>query len=277
MGARSTIDFIANDGQEQTVCVNVAKPKGKKLQFVEPTLVQHKVLGEGVGYLKVAMFPGMIGVEVANSMSSAVDALGNISRLIVDLRGNTGGGAGALRLMSLLTPNRVPVGFSPGKRWANRDLAKEKVRFPRLGKIPATKGALWLLGLQFLPALITKSPIVLETEGLGSKPYEGNIVLLVDRHTASAAEMVAIFAKENRLATIVGEKTAGRLLSATSVKVGNGFRLALPTGAYFTWNGTALEGSPIEPDVVSEFDWRDRRRGSDRQFDTALKTVGTKI
>jgi C-terminal processing protease CtpA/Prc len=40
-----------------------------------------------------------------------------------------------------------------------------------------------------------------------------------------------IFAKENKLATIVGEKTAGRLLSATSVKVGNGFRLALPTGA----------------------------------------------
>jgi C-terminal processing protease CtpA/Prc len=85
--------------------------------------------------------------------------------------------------------------------------------------------------------------------------------------------MVTIFAKENKLATIVGEKTAGRLLSATSVKVGHGFRLALPTGAYYTWNGTALEGSPIEPDVVSEFDWKERRRGNDRQFDAALKTV----
>ena len=104
-------------------------------------------------------------------------------------------------------------------------------------------------------------------------PYQGNVVLLVDRHTASAAEMVTIFAKENRLATIVGEKTAGRLLSATSVKVGHGFRLALPTGAYYTWNGTALEGSPIEPDVVNEFDWQDRRRGNDRQLDTALKLL----
>ena len=35
----------------------------------------------------------------------------------------------------------------------------------------------------------------------------------------------------------------------------------------------ALEGSPIEPDVISEFDWRDRREGNDRQFDTGLKTV----
>jgi C-terminal processing protease CtpA/Prc len=274
MGASSTIDFIANDGHERTVSVDVAQPKGKKLQFVEPTLVQSKVLSEGVGYLKVAMFPGMIGVEVANSMSLAVDALGNISRLIIDLRGNTGGGAGALRLMSLITPNRVPVGFSPGKRWAKRDLAVEKSRFPRLGKIPASKGALWLLGLQFLPALVTKSPIVLETEGLGSKPYDGKIVLLVDRHTASAAEMVTIFAKENDLATIVGEKTAGRLLSATSVKVGHGFRLALPTGAYFTWNGTALEGSPIEPDVIADFDWQERRSGVDAQLLKALSIAG---
>jgi carboxyl-terminal processing protease len=274
MGASSTINFIANDGQERTVSVDVAQPKGKKLQFVEPTLVQSKVLSEGIGYLKVAMFPGMIGVEVANSMSIAVDALGNISRLIIDLRGNTGGGAGALRLMSLMTPNRVPVGFSPGKRWAKRDLAVEKSRFPRLGKIPASKGALWLLGLQFLPALVTKSPIVLETEGLGSKPYDGKIVLLVDRHTASAAEMVTIFAKENDLATIVGEKTAGRLLSATSVKVGHGFRLALPTGAYFTWNGTALEGSPIEPDVIADFDWQERRSGVDAQLLKALSIAG---
>ncbi|NYF54102.1 S41 family peptidase [Tunturiibacter gelidoferens] len=274
MGASSTVDLIANDGQERTVSVEVAQPKGKKLQFVEPTLVQSKLLSEGIGYLKVAMFPGMIGVEVANSMSSAIAALGNISRLIIDLRGNTGGGVGALRLMSLITPNRVPVGFSPGKRWAKRDLAAEKTRFPRLGRIPSSKGALWLLGLQFLPALITKSPIVLETEGLGSKPYDGKIVLLVDRHTASAAEMVTIFAKENQLATIVGEKTAGRLLSATSVKVGHGFRLALPTGAYFTWNGTALEGSPIEPDVIADFDWQQRRSGVDAQLLKAINIAG---
>ena len=103
-------------------------------------------------------------------------------------------------------------------------------------------------------------------------------MLLVDRHTASAAEMVTIFAKENRLATIVGEKTAGKTpVCDVGPKTGHGFRLALPTGAYHTWNGTALEGSPIEPEVPSEFDWQERRRGNDRQFDTALKTVGAEI
>ena len=273
MGSTSTLDIVANDGNERTVSVNVSQPKGKKLQFVEPTLVQSKKLNERLGYLKVAMFPGMIGVEVSNAMSDAVAKLGNIGKLIVDLRGNTGGGAGALRLMSLMTPDRVPVGYAPNKRWAKRDLATVKAGFPRLGKIPTSKGALWLLGLRFLPALITKSPIVLESEGLGAKPYDGRIVLLVDRHTASAAEMVTIFARENKLATIVGEKTAGRLLSATSVKVGHGYRLAFPTGAYYTWNGTALEGSPIEPDVAVDFSWQERRNGVDGQLQKALDLI----
>jgi C-terminal processing protease CtpA/Prc len=273
MGSSSTIDIVRNDGNERTVSVTVARPKGKKLHFIEPTLVQAKRLSARLGYLKVAMFPGMIGVEVANAMSQAVSQLGDVDRMIVDLRGNTGGGAGALRLMSLLTPNRSPVGYAADRRWAKRDLATLKAGFPRLGKIPASKAALWPLGLQFLPALIKKSPVVLESEGLGAKPYHGRIVLLVDRHTASAAEMVTIFAKENKLATIVGEKTAGRLLSATSVKVGHGFRLALPTGAYYTWNGTALEGSPIEPDEAASFSWQERRTGIDCQLQKAIELL----
>ena len=277
MGKTSNLDIVANDGKERSVVVNVSRPKGKKLHFVEPTLVQSKKLSDRTGYLKVAMFPGMLGVEVSNAMSAAIAELGNIERLIVDLRGNTGGGAGSLRLMSLLTPHRVPAGYAADRRWATRDLSSIKASFPRLGKIPSSTRFLWLLGLRYLPAFITKSPIVLESEGLGRKPYDGNVVLLVDRHTASAAEMVTVFAKENKLATIVGEKTAGRLLSATSVRVGHGFRLALPTGAYYTWRGTALEGSPIEPDVISEFDWQDRRHGNDGQFDTALKTLSAEL
>jgi carboxyl-terminal processing protease len=242
MGSASTLEIVANDETTRTVSAVVAIPKGKKLQFIEPTLVQaHRVNAE-TGYFKVAMFPGMIGVDVANAMSEKVNELGNIKNLVVDLRGNTGGGVGALRLMSLLTPDRIPVGFSPNKQWASRDLELEKTRFPRFNHIPEDKHSLWLLGVKFLPSLVTKSPVLLESEGLGPKPFHGRIVLLVNQHTASAAEMVTIFAKENKLATVIGQKTAGRLLSATSVKVGHGFRLALPTGAYYTGRHASHSG-----------------------------------
>jgi carboxyl-terminal processing protease len=271
MGSASTLDIVANDGTTRTVSAVVATPKGKKLQFIEPTLVQARRINSEIGYLKVAMFPGMIGVDVANAMTAAVNGLGNVKGLVVDLRGNTGGGVGALRLMSLLTPDRIPVGFSPDKRWAERNLEAEKHRFPRLNQIPESKHLLWLLGLKFLPSLLTKSPVLLESEGLGPKPFHGRVVLLVNQHTASAAEMVTIFAKENKLATVMGQKTAGRLLSATSVKVGHGFRLALPTGAYYTWNLTALEGTPLDPDVVEEFAWKSRQTGEDRPLQKAIE------
>lgn len=274
MGEKTEIEIVGSDDRRRTVTVDVARPKGKKLHFIEPTLVEAQVLKDGIGYLKIAMFPGMVGVEVANEISNAVVKLGAVKALIIDLRGNTGGGIGALRVMSLLTPDQIPVGFSLDRNRVTPNLESEKVEFRRFSRIPPSTKTLWRPALQFAPTMLAKKPIVLQTEGLGRQPFHGNIVLLVDRHTASAAEMIVAFARENKLATIVGEKTAGRLLSATSVKVGNGFRLALPTGAYYTWKGSVLEGTPIEPDQIVEYDWRQRRFGFDQQLEHATALLG---
>jgi carboxyl-terminal processing protease len=275
MGKQTTLEVVGKDDLKRTIAVDVARPKGKKLHFVEPTLVETRHLGDGLGYLKVAMFPGMVGVEVANEISRSVEELGEIDSLIIDLRGNTGGGIGALRVMSLLTPGRIPVGFALPRSRVTSNLDSEKLRFRRFSNIPTSKKALWLLALQFAPSMLTKRPIVPETEELGCKTFHGRVSLLVDRHTASAAEMIVAFARENNLARIVGEKTAGRLLSATSVKVGQGFRLALPTGAYYTWKGTVLEGVPIEPDEQIGFDWRQSRAGIDEQLERAIDRLRT--
>lgn len=273
MGKQTNVEIIDNRDARKTVTVDVARPKGKKLHFVEPTLVEARGIGNGLGYLKVAMFPGMVGVVVANQISDGIARLGKVEALIIDLRGNTGGGIGALRVMSFLTPDRIPVGFALDKRRVGPNLDQEKQGFPRFSRIPSNTKALWPLALRFAPAMLAKKPVVLESEGLGRQTFHGRIVLLVDRHTASAAEMIVAFARENRLATIIGEKTAGRLLSATSVKVGQGFRLALPTGAYHTWKGTVLEGTPIEPDQSIPFDWKSRRGGVDRQLEYALEVL----
>jgi carboxyl-terminal processing protease len=273
MGKETNVEIVDNADKRQTLSVNVARPKGRKLHFIEPTLVEARQLGDGLGYLKVSMFPGMVGVVVANGISTAIKNLGAVQSLVIDLRGNTGGGIGALRIMGLLTPDKVPVGFALDRQRVTSNLDSEKQDFTRFSHIPPSTKTLWRLALKFAPAMLAKRPIVLQTEGLGSKAFHGRIALVVDRHTASAAEMIVAFARENKLATIIGERTAGRLLSATSVKVGKGFRLALPTGAYYTWKGTVLEGTPIEPDYTIEFDWRDRRLGKDGQLDYAIESL----
>jgi C-terminal processing protease CtpA/Prc len=276
MGKQTSLEIVGSDDQRRVVAVDVARPKGKKLHFVEPKLVESRQLEGGLGYLKVAMFPGLIGVEVANEISHAVEGLGKIDSLIIDLRGNTGGGIGALRVMSLLTPDMIPVGFALDRKRVTPHLDSEKQRFRRFHAIPASKKALWMLALKFAPAMLAKTPIVLETEGLGNKAFHGKVTILVNRHTASAAEMIVAFARENNLARIIGEKTAGKLLSATSVKAGHGFRVAFPTGAYYTWNGSVLEGTPIEPDEQVGFDWQTARADKDSQLEYVIESIGNR-
>ena len=105
-----------------------------------------------------------------------------------------------------------------------------------------------LMGVILKYALGDKS-ISLYTEGLGPQKFYSRVVLLVNEHTASAAEMLAAFAAENKLAKIVGTKTAGRLLSGSAFRVGHGHILRVPTAAYLTWSRQSLEGTGITPDV----------------------------
>ena len=117
-------------------------------------------------------------------------------------------------------------------------------------------------------ALRDKS-VALRTEGLGPQRFHGRVAILMNEHSASSSEMVLAFAAENRLAALVGTKSPGRLLGATSFKVGHGFRLALPVVAYRTWSGASLEGKGVVPDVNCPFSWEAARNGSDPQFDAA--------
>jgi len=170
--------------------------------------------------------------------------------------------------MSYLTPGKLPIGYSLTRRRAKDGFERENLK--KFGRIPMRKIELLPLALRF--AFAEKS-IALVTEGLGPQPFHGAIAMLVNEHTASASEMIAAFAAENRLATIVGTKTAGRLLSGDSFKLPHGYVLTLPVGAYYTWGGRLLEGAGVSPDVPVELSYHAVRAGSDNQLEAALDTV----
>ena len=87
------------------------------------------------------------------------------------------------------------------------------------------------------------------TQGLGTQPFHGNIVVLVNEWTNGAAEMVANFAEENKLATVVGTKTCGTVLGARNFGVGGGYWLRLPVFGWFTSNGSTIEGKGVLPNL----------------------------
>ncbi len=100
--------------------------------------------------------------------------------------------------------------------------------------------------------------------------FHGRVVLLVNEHTASAGEMVSAFAEENNLATIVGTKTPGRLLSGSAYKVGHGYILGLPVAAYLTWQGRMLENNGIIPKFSIELSRDALKEERDTQLETAI-------
>jgi carboxyl-terminal processing protease len=255
-------------GEQQKVRVQLPIPKSKKHPVSAPDPVQAERLSYEIGLLKVTMFPGAIGIDVAKDIDRGIAALEGCNRLIVDLRGNTGGGIGGLRLMSYLTPEKLEVGYSLTRK--RRESGYRREELTRFGRIPSHKATLLWLVARY--AFVEKSILVV-TEGLGERKFQGRVVLLVNEHTASAGEMVSAFAEENNLATIVGTKTPGRLLSGTAYKVGHGYILGLPVAAYLTWQGRMLENNGIVPKFCIELSRDALRDGRDTQLETAVEVV----
>jgi C-terminal processing protease CtpA/Prc len=115
--------------------------------------------------------------------------------------------------------------------------------------------------------------VMLLTQGLRSQIFHNRVVVLVNEWTNSAAEMVANFAVENRLATVVGQKTHGNVLGATNFKVGGGYWLRLPVFGWFTSKGHSLEGNGVDPDVVVELSPEALAHGQDIQLTRAVEVV----
>ena len=268
LGERYEIVLRKPDGSTATPTLAVPRPKDKRQPVVVPEqVVTATRLDDGIGLIRVSMFPGILGMDVARDMSRAVEDVG-ADRLIIDIRGNTGGGIGCLRLMSLMCPDRRGVGYSIGRDAAKAGRTKEQL--PAFDRIPRSKLGVVPLIVRFARA---GRSVAVYTEALGAARYHGRIVLLVNEHSASAAEMVAAFASEYGLATIVGTKTPGRLVAASAFKVGFGYRVALPVAAYFTWKGTSLEGRGIVPDVSEPVLPESLWQGGDNQMERARQLL----
>src|SRR5205807_9965287 len=130
-------------GGQQKVTVQLPMPKSQRHPVTAPQAVTTERLSDEIGLLRVAMFPGAIGIDVAKDIDRSIVALDGCSRLIVDLRGNTGGGIGGLRLMSYLTPGKLEVGYSLTRK--RRERGYRRAELTHFGRIPSHKATLlWL-------------------------------------------------------------------------------------------------------------------------------------
>jgi C-terminal processing protease CtpA/Prc len=275
IGGSHQVEIGSFNGGRRQVGIEVPNRAAKdRPPMIEPRSLSHRMLAPNIGFVKVATFPGTVGQSFATALDGAISDLRDrgMQRLIVDIRGNIGGGLGSLRLMSYLCPGRLEIGYSLTRRRLRDGYHKEKLA--RIGKIPATKAKLLMMAVRFKIFQRDRS-MVLVTEGLGLQPFHGRVVVLINEHTHSAAEMVASFAKQNHLATLVGTGTAGEVLGGANFKLTSGYVLRMPVAGWYTWKGECLEGKGVEPDVTVENSPESLASGVDTQLGKALEVVKT--
>ena len=158
----------------------------------------HFLIKPGIGYMHVSGFQETTEHEVAQ----ALDEMGDLKGLILDLRQNPGG---------LL---------SEGVGVADKFLKKGQLIVSHHGRSSPEK--------RYVAA-----------HGNAGKDYP--LVVLVNRGTASAAEIVAGAIQDHDRGLIAGETTFGKGLVQTVYPLGENTGLALTTAKYYTPSGRLIQ------------------------------------
>ena len=168
----------------------------------------------------------------------------NYSNLIIDLRDNPGGNfETSLPLGNFLTQKEFVVGYFPNQKWYSENsripTEVDRVKFNefRAGSLE-----------DFYKKAADQSGAYLLTSP-DAEIFKGKVFILVNNKTASTAEVFSISAKEEKLATIVGTKTAGVLLSAKGFELDNEFEAIIPTNDFVSAKGFRVDRIGISPDV----------------------------
>ena len=104
-------------------------------------------------------------------------------------------------------------------------------------------------------------------DALDPKP----VAVLVDRDTASAAEILTAALKINDLATVVGTRTFGKGTFQEVIHLTEGGALDLTIGQYLTADGKSILGEGVKPQVRVEDD--PSTAGTDEALERALQVV----
>lgn len=108
----------------------------------------------------------------------------------------------------------------------------------------------------------------------GGNLTEIKLVVLVDKGSASAAEILSGALQQAKRAIIIGEKTYGKGTAQNIIELKDGSSLHITTLKWLLPNGDWLNReNPIIPDIIVEFTETDLLAGKDPQLKEAIKQI----
>ncbi len=244
----ASIDGKSTDGMNSEDVANMLKgPKGTHVQVSmvregasKPLvfdLVRDEIPNPSID-LKYELRPGVAYVHIKNfqettghELNEALDNFGDLKGLILDLRGNPGG----------LLSEAVAV--------SDKFLQKGQVIVSQRGRA--------------FPEQVYRA-----SRGNGGRQYP--VVVLVNRGTASAAEIVSGALQDHDRALIVGETTFGKGLVQTVYQLSENTGLALTTYHYYTPSGRLIQRNYSG---VSLYDYYYNHDGAPQTQDNSSREV----
>ena len=181
------------------------------------TIVSAKglLLDEGIGYIRISQFQNPTAKLVKDMISELVtDNNKKLDSLILDLRNNPGG----------LLNSSIDV--------ANLFIDREGIVVYTEGRTPNSK-----------VTFPTKQGDI-----LNGAP----IVVLMNKGSASASEIVAGALQDHKRAIIMGQESFGKGSVQSMLSLEDGFGLKLTTARYYTPSGKSIQAKGIVPDVYLE-------------------------
>jgi len=181
-----------------------------------------RILRNGVGYVRLTQFSENSEAEFDQALRKLQEQ--KMTALVVDLRNNPGGLLStAVEITGLLLPKGADIVSVRGREGVRKE---ERYR---------------AIGAQHLTDL--------------------PVAVLVNSHSASAAEIMAGALQDNHRAVVVGETTFGKASVQTVLRLSTrpDCALRLTTAHYFTPAGRMIHGKGIVPDIVlpvSPMKWR---------------------
>ena len=230
------------------VSVTILPPGGEEREvemireYVKLPTMSFELLDQQYGYFRITFFHRDSASNLEESLESIKQDGIELRGLIIDLRNNPGG---------VLQP---AVEMADG--------------FLEEGLIVSTRGRNATMQMEFTASA---------GEWLPGTP----LIVLVDRGTASASEVLAGALQDHGRALILGERTFGKGSVQSMLPLKNGAGIKLTTARYYTPSGRSIQAEGIRPDVVVEAveiveadDFRIREADLDRHLsnDTVVKT-----
>ncbi|PZD77114.1 S41 family peptidase [Mesonia sp. K7] len=204
---------------------------------------------------KIDNHTGMLNIKGFYGTKKEMDSLINLiaqenfKNLIIDLRNNPGGHLeAAFPLAEYLIDQPIVAGVFPNKNWyAAFNRVPTQTDYSKFTEFTGGTLEEWYKkAAENYGAYYKVIP--------SKRHFTGKVYILTNTHTASTCEPLVFGLQYHRDAIIVGERTAGAMLSAKAFEVEAGVSLMIPLNDYITYSGKRIDKSGIQPDIEIESD-----------------------